>query len=120
MEYVTCCGKIYTDKICVRKLPEPKFGGAFYQSDKLVYITKVIYNEPATIVFWSDGSKTISKCNTGDIYNKEMGLTIAVLKKLQGNDFVKKLYSDWFVDTDKNKGVTISLSDVRKSHKENK
>ena len=29
-------------------------------------ITKVIFNDPATIVFWSDGTKTVSKCHPDD------------------------------------------------------
>ena len=48
-------------------------------------ITKVIFNDPATIVFWSDGTKTIVKCREADIYDKEKGLAMAISKKLWGN-----------------------------------
>lgn len=50
------------------------------------YITNVIFNDPATIVFWSDGTKTVVKCCEDDIFDKEKGLAMAVLKKLSGND----------------------------------
>ena len=48
-------------------------------------ITKVIYNNPATIVFWSDGSKTVVKRGVNDIYDPEKGLAMAVAKKALGN-----------------------------------
>ena len=48
-------------------------------------IKKVIFNDPATIVFWSDGSKTVVKCQDGDIYDPEKGLAMAISKKALGN-----------------------------------
>lgn len=48
-------------------------------------IKKVIFNYPATIVFWSDGSKTVVKCQDGDIYDPEKGLAMAISKKAFGN-----------------------------------
>lgn len=50
-------------------------------------VTKVIYNNPATIVFWSDGTKTVVKCGKDDTYDKEKGFYIACAKKLFGNDY---------------------------------
>lgn len=50
------------------------------------YITNVIFNDPATIVFWSDGTKTVVKCCEDDIFDEEKGLAMAVLKKLSGNN----------------------------------
>ena len=50
------------------------------------YLTKVIYNNPATIAFWEDGSKTIVKVQDGDTFDKEKGLAMALLKKLLGNN----------------------------------
>ena len=71
------------------------FGGKFTQAKLGMYITKVIYNDPVTIVFWSDNTKTMCKCQEGDIYNKEMGLTLCVLKKIVGGDQVASLIKDW-------------------------
>lgn len=50
------------------------------------YITKVIFNDPATIVFWSDGTKTVVKCCEDDTFDKEKGLAMAVCKKVTGNN----------------------------------
>ena len=46
---------------------------------------KVIFHDPATIVFWTDGSKTVVKCQEGDTYNKEMGFALCCAKRLFGN-----------------------------------
>lgn len=48
-------------------------------------IKNVIFNEPATIVFWADGTKTVVKCQEGDIFDPEKGLTMAITKKALGN-----------------------------------
>lgn len=48
-------------------------------------IKKVIFNEPATVVLWEDGTKTIVKAGDGDIYDPEKGLAMAIAKKALGN-----------------------------------
>ena len=48
-------------------------------------IVKVIFNEPATIVIWADGTKTVVKCQEGDVYSKETGLALCFAKKALGN-----------------------------------
>lgn len=48
-------------------------------------IKDVIFNPPATIVFWSDGSKTVVKANGDDEFNPEVGLAMAISKKALGN-----------------------------------
>ena len=48
-------------------------------------IEKVIFNDPATIVFWNDGTKTVVKTQNNETYNKEMGLAMAISKKMLGN-----------------------------------
>lgn len=50
-----------------------------------IKIKEVIYHEPATIVYWSDNTKTVVKCQEGDTYNKELGLALCCAKKLLGN-----------------------------------
>ena len=42
-------------------------------------ITRVIFNEPATIVFWGDGIKTVSKCYDEE-YDKKKGLLMCIAK----------------------------------------
>lgn len=48
-------------------------------------IKDVIFNNPATIVFWADGTKTVVKCQDEDIYDPEKGLAMAISKKALGN-----------------------------------
>lgn len=48
-------------------------------------IKNVIFNDPATIVFWLDGTKTVVKCGEGDIFDPEKGLAMAIAKKAFGN-----------------------------------
>lgn len=60
-------------------------------------ITKVIFNDPATIVFWSDGTKTVVKCSEDDEYNMETGLTMAVCKKLCGHEY-HRIFRKWIPD----------------------
>lgn len=48
-------------------------------------IKDVIFNNPATIVFWADGTKTVVKCQEDDIYDEEVGLALCFAKKALGN-----------------------------------
>lgn len=49
-------------------------------------IKNVIYNRPATIVFWKDGTKTVVKCENEE-FDPEKGLAIAIAKKALGNNY---------------------------------
>ena len=57
-------------------------------------IKKVIFNEPATIILWTDGSKTIVKCAEDEVFDAEKGFAMAVCKKLFGSDF-KKVFKEF-------------------------
>lgn len=48
-------------------------------------IKNVIFNPPATIVFWTDGTKTVVKTQNGEEFDPEKGLTMAYFKKMHGN-----------------------------------
>lgn len=50
-----------------------------------ILIKRVIFNGPATIVFWNDGTKTIVKCQEGDSFDKEKGIALCIAKKVLGN-----------------------------------
>ena len=95
---------------------EPRFGGYVLsdEGDEYVYIKQVIYNNPATIVFWSDGIKTTSKCDYKDTYNPEMGLILAVMKRLVDGNYVAKLLYDWAPEDGQNR---VTLADVRKKYR---
>ena len=47
-------------------------------------IKKVKFNPPATIVFWTDNTKTVVKCQ-GEDYDPEKGLAMCICKKVLGD-----------------------------------
>ena len=57
-------------------------------------IKKVIFNDPATIVLWDDGTKTVVKCSLGDTYSEWSGLAFCICKKLMGDEF-HKVFRHW-------------------------
>lgn len=64
----------------------PYKGGYVYpNTNTLPKIEKVIFNKPATIVMWSDGTKTVVKTQNKERFNKEKGLAMAIAKKALGN-----------------------------------
>ena len=78
----------------------PSAGGAYISGARASYMGKhgiskpyvdpmgikdVIFNDPATIVFWADGTKTVVKCQEGDVFDPEKGLAMAIAKKVYGN-----------------------------------
>ena len=48
-------------------------------------IKDAIFAPPATIVYWSDGTKTVVKCSEKDIFDPEKGLAMAIAKRCGGN-----------------------------------
>lgn len=78
----TCtCGGSCT---CTGRATEVKF------KDILDDVESVIFNEPATIVTFSDGSKVCVKACAKDTFNKETGLIYAIIKRLYANEMEKK------------------------------
>ena len=74
-------------------------------------ITKVIYNPPATIVLWSDKTKTVVKCCETDIYDPEKGFAMAVIKKLCGNDsaLFHKLFKTWVLESEDKPDIQLEI-----------
>ena len=68
------------------------------------YIESVIFNDPATIVFWNDGTRTVIKVADDETFDPEKGLAMAIAKKYFGNhgnyynEFKKWLTKDKTVD----------------------
>lgn len=58
---------------------EPKF-----PTIRAMDIKNVIFNPPATIVFWTDGTKTVVKASNEE-FDAEKGLAMAYTKKILGN-----------------------------------
>lgn len=48
-------------------------------------VKEVIFAPPATIVYWTDGSRTVVKCDKNDIFNEEIGFALCYIKKILGN-----------------------------------
>lgn len=72
-------------------------------------IDKVIFHDPATIVLWSDGTKTVVKCGENDIFDPEKGLAMAISKKALGNkgNYYEK-FKEWLPDEEECETVEIS------------
>jgi len=63
-------------------------------------IERLIFNDPATIVYWNDGTKTVVKCQQGDTFSAETGLMAAMLKRFMGNDnSYNKVINHWLATT---------------------
>lgn len=70
-------------------------------SSHMPQIKRVIFNDPATIVLWADGTKTIVKCqrNKGDTFSKETGLAMAIAKRAYGNEGkFNEIFNRWLND----------------------
>jgi len=77
--------KIYNKHFMVREKCEPSYTFYALPTLDISVIKKVIFNDPATIVLWNDGTKTVVKCQEGDTYDKEKGLALCIAKKALGN-----------------------------------
>ena len=64
---------------------KPTAKGQYRNRGKLPEISEVIFNKPATIVKWADGTKTVVKVQGREKYYKEKGLAMAIAKKAMGN-----------------------------------
>lgn len=76
------------ERFCKDELPIAKVTG--YINEKLPAmpypgIKKVIFNNPATIILWNDGTKTVVKCNERDTYDPEKGFAMAISEKVLGS-----------------------------------
>lgn len=79
---------------------EDRFGSTF---KGYIYLDPrpedVIFHDPATIVYWGDGTKTVVKCGPHDTFDPEKGLAMAIAKKHfgNGNEF-HKVFKRWVPD----------------------
>lgn len=74
-------------------------------------ITNVIFNPPATIVFWSDKTKTVVKCDYDlEPYDPEKGIAMAISKKLYGNNKYEyyNTFKHWLKKWDKQEKAAVS------------
>ena len=82
--------------ICALTDSEPiskKTGKEAYNKCIFSEIKDIIINDPATIILWKDGTKTVVKCQKDDTFDPETGIAMAILKKLYGNSgFYKDIF----------------------------
>ena len=66
------------------------------KSEMLNKIKNVIFNKPATIVFWADGTKTVVKCENED-FDPEKGLAMAIVKKTMADNhsYYNEIFKKW-------------------------
>ena len=76
-------------------------------------IEKVIFNGPATIVFWTDGTKTMVKCSDDEIFDAEKGLAMAICKKALGSNF-RKVFKAHVPEEEEFEFPDIPLSEIGK------
>lgn len=61
-----------------------KYLGSFFWGST-PKIERVIFHDPATIVYWKDGTKTVVKAQN-EKFDKEKGMLAAIAKKVYGNN----------------------------------
>lgn len=63
-------------------------------------IKKVIFNDPATIILWKDGTKTVVQTQ-GEDYDPEKGMAMAIAKKALGNEGnYYDIFKEWLPEED--------------------
>lgn len=76
-----------------------EFLSKWYKFEKVAddsIISRVIFNDPATIILWSDGTKTIAKTHGDDAFDPEKGFAVACAKKLLGGGNAFKMeFAKW-------------------------
>lgn len=64
-------------------------------------IDKVYFNNPATVIKWKDGTKTVVKCQKGDTYDAEKGFAMALIKGLFYNSsYFNTIFEKWLPKED--------------------
>lgn len=58
---------------------------AYKRMETVLMIKNVIFNPPATVVYWSDGTKTVVKCSANDMFDPEKGLAMCIAKRCANN-----------------------------------
>lgn len=83
---------------------------------KLPEIKDVIFNEPATIIIWKDGTKTVVKCQEGEGYDPEKGMAMAISKKALGNKGnYCEVFKKWLPEEEEVNDDRVSSNDLRKA-----
>lgn len=76
---------------------------------------KLIVNGPATIVLWSDGTKTVAKCNTDEPFDPEKGVAIAIAKRFVSGNKLHRMFDDAEFQLIDNSGIKAMLEQWREN-----
>lgn len=95
-----------------------RMSGPYPWGQHIPEIKDVIFNDPATIVFWADGTKTVVKADKED-FDPEKGLAMAISKKAFGNkgnyfDIFKKWTSKY--EPSPSKALLANIGDAAKGY----
>lgn len=86
-----------------------------YNKRIFLEIKNIIINDPATIILWNDGTKTVVKCQPDDTFDPEKGIAMAILKKLYGNGgFYKDIFEPAIEKYELKKSLEKSKNHVAK------
>lgn len=81
----------------------------------LAKIQNVIFNDPATIVIWSDGTKTVVKAEN-EPYDPEKGLAMAIAKKFFDNkSYYFDVFKKWLPVEDEKEKLVVAINPKTKS-----
>lgn len=79
-----------------------------FEPVKVSSIKNVIFNDPATIIFWDDNTKTVVKAQDED-YDPEKGMAMAIAKKALGNQGnYCNVFKKWLPEEVEEKEMTIT------------
>ena len=82
-------------------------------------IEKVIFNDPCTIILWSDKTKTVVKCGEDEKYDPEKGMAMAISKKFFGNKGnYYETFKKWLPEEEKPIEFDVSFKNVVTNLKE--
>lgn len=84
-----------------------------YSKPVTLSIHKVIFNDPCTIILWSDKTKTIVKCGEDEEYDSEKGMAMAISKKFLGNKGnYYETFKKWLPEEEKPIEFDVSFKDA--------
>lgn len=96
---VAVCDLCYEEKYYKRRKITMPVNRKETERKEPIYIENVVFNYPATIVFWSDHTKSVVKCQDDEVYDPEKGLAMAIVKKLTGNKgSYYNIFKSWVPD----------------------
>lgn len=85
MEWGDWEADMIADTITTKEIVKTLFGDNKDNNSEELDFEDIIINPPATIVKWDDGTKTVVKCQNGDVYDAEKGIALCFMKKMFDN-----------------------------------